>query len=63
MVPLSLIGLIIIAALIGVGATAVLKNLTFRKTTDRYRYVKAKDENGNEITKVVDLEDDEDART
>lgn len=62
MMPLSLIGLIIIAALIGVGATVVLKNLTFRKTTDRYRYVKAKDENGNEITKVIDLEDDEDAR-
>ena len=61
--PLSLIGLVIIATLIGVGAAVILKNLTFRKTTDRYRYVKAKDENGNEITKVIDLEDDEDAQT
>jgi hypothetical protein len=62
MMPLSLIGLVIIATLIGVGAAVILKNLTFRKTTDRYRYVKVKDENGNEITKVIDLEDDEDAR-
>ena len=61
--PLSLIGLVIIATLIGVGAAVILKNLTFKRTTDRYRYVKTKDENGNEITKVIDLEDDEDART
>ncbi len=63
MMPLSLIGLIIIGALIGVGAAVILKNLTIRQTTDRYRYVKTKDENGNEITKVIDLEDDEDAQT
>jgi hypothetical protein len=63
MMPLSLIGLIIIATLIGVGAAVILKNMTFRNTTDRYRYVKTRDENGNEITKVIDLEDDEDART
>lgn len=63
MMPLSIIGLIIIAALIGIGASVILKNLTFKRTTDRYRYVKTKDENGNEITKVIDLEDDEDART
>lgn len=59
--PLSLVGIIIIAALIGVGAFVIMKNLTFKRTTGRYRYVKTKDENGNEITKVVDLEDDEDA--
>lgn len=59
--PLSLVGIIIIAALIGIGAVVVMKNVTLKQTTDRYRYVKTKDENGNEITKVVDLEDDEDA--
>jgi hypothetical protein len=61
MMPLSLVGIIIIAALIGIGAVVVMKNVTLKQTTDRYRYVKTKDENGNEITKVVDLEDDEDA--
>lgn len=63
MMPLSLIGIIIIATLIGIGAAVIAKSVTLRQTTDRYRYVKTKDENGNEITKVVDLEDDEDART
>jgi hypothetical protein len=62
MMPLSLIGLIILALLIGIGATVILKNLSIKQKTDRYRYVTVKDENGNEITKVVDLEDD-DART
>lgn len=63
MLPLSLIGVVIIAALVGIGAAVVINNLTFRKTTDRYRYVKTKDENGNEITKVIDLGDDANGKT
>ena len=62
MMPLSLIGLIILTLLISIGAIVVMKNLSFKQKTNRYRYVTVKDENGNEITKVVDLEDD-DART
>ena len=61
MAILTLIGIIAVAAMIGIGASVIVKNVTFKRTTDRYRYVKSKDENGNEITKVIDLEDDEDA--
>jgi hypothetical protein len=57
MMPLALIGLLIMATCIGWGVWAVLKGVSFKQTTDRYRYVKTKDENGNEITKVIDLED------
>jgi hypothetical protein len=60
MMSLSLIGLIVIGAVIAVGAYAALSKVTIKPTTERYRYVKTKDENGNEITKVIDLEDDED---
>lgn len=60
MMPLSLIGIIILALLVGIGAAVIMKSITFRQTTDRYRYVKTKDENGNEITKIIDLEDNED---
>jgi hypothetical protein len=57
---LSLIGLILLASLVGIGAAVIMTKVTFKQTTDRYRYVKTKDENGNEITKVIDLEDEED---
>jgi hypothetical protein len=60
MMPLSLIGIIILALLVGLGAAVIMKSITFRQTTDRYRYVKTKDENGNEITKIIDLEDNDD---
>ena len=59
MIVLQLVSLLIFAALIGIGVVTLAKNLTIRKTTDRYRYIKTKDEDGNEITKVIDLEDDE----
>lgn len=61
--PLALIGLALMSAMIGYGAWTIFNSMSFKKTTNRYRYVKTKDEYGNEITKVVDLEDDEDART
>lgn len=60
MMPLSLIGIIILALLVGLGAAVIMKSITLRQTTDRYRYVKTKDENGNEITKIIDLEDNDD---
>lgn len=57
MMPLALIGVLIMSGLVGWGVWAIAKTITFRSTTDRYQYVKVKDENGNEITKVIDLED------
>lgn len=61
MIMMTTIGLFIMAFLFGLGAFAIFKSISLKKTTDRYRYVKTKDENGNEITKVIDLEDGPDA--
>jgi F0F1-type ATP synthase assembly protein I len=58
MMPLALIGLLIMAGLVGWGVLAIARSISMKSTTDRYRYVKTKDEDGNEITKVVDLEDE-----
>jgi len=58
MVALALIGVIIMSGLVGWGVWTIVKSVSLKKTTDRYRYVKAKDENGNEITKVIDLNDE-----
>jgi predicted negative regulator of RcsB-dependent stress response len=58
MMPLALVGVLIMAGLVGWGVWTIAKSITFKRTTDRYRYVKTKDEDGNEITKVVDLEDE-----
>jgi predicted negative regulator of RcsB-dependent stress response len=58
MMPLALVGVLIMAGLVGWGVWTILKSVTFKQTTNRYRYVKTKDEDGNEITKVVDLEDE-----
>jgi hypothetical protein len=55
---LTLIGIVVVAGLIGLGVAVLAKNVGFRRTTERYRYVETKDENGNVITKVIDLEDD-----
>jgi hypothetical protein len=59
MMPLALIGLLIISALVAWGVWSVSSKVTLTKTTERYKYVKTKDEDGNEITKVIDLEDKE----
>jgi hypothetical protein len=58
MMPLALIGVLIISGLVAWGVWSVASKVTLTKTTDRYRYVKTKDEDGNEITKVIDLEED-----
>jgi hypothetical protein len=58
MLGLAIIGILFMAIAVGLGVWYVSSSMTFKKTTDRYRYVKAKDENGNEIMKVVDLEDE-----
>jgi hypothetical protein len=57
MMPLALIGVLIISGLVAWGVWSVSSKVTLTKTTDRYRYVKTKDEDGNEITKVIDLND------
>ena len=60
MMPLAMIGLLLMAGLVGYGAYRILGSITFKKTTDRYKTVKAKDENGNDIDRIVDLEKDHD---
>jgi hypothetical protein len=57
MMPLAVVGVLLMAGIVGFGIWKLINSFTLKRTTDRYRYVKTKDENGNEITKVVDLED------
>lgn len=56
MMPLALIGVLIMAGLVGWGLWMLVKSFSLKQTTDRYRYVKTKDQDGNEITKVIDLQ-------
>lgn len=63
MMPLAVIGVLLMAGIVGFGIYKLVNSFTVKSTTDRYRYVKAKDEHGNEITKVVDLEDNENEKT
>jgi hypothetical protein len=57
MMPLAIIGVLIMAAIVAFGIYKMLNSFTLKRTTDRYRYEKTIDADGNEITKVVDLED------
>jgi hypothetical protein len=57
MMPLALIGVLFMSGLLAWGVRAIVKSVTFKQTTDRYRYVETTDEDGNKITKVIDLED------
>lgn len=59
MMPLALTGVLLIAGIVAFGVYKMLNSFTLKQTTSRYRYVKTKDEGGNEITKVIDLEDKE----
>lgn len=60
MMPLAIIGVLIMAAIVGFGIYKLINSFTLKRTTDRYRYEKTLDADGNEITKVVDLEDKND---
>ena len=57
---LGFIGLVFIVGVIGFGAYKLLTGVTFKQTTERYRYEKTIDLDGNIIDKVVDLTDEED---
>lgn len=63
MMPLALIGVLIMSAIVGFGIYKLVNSFTLKQTTDRYRYKKVKDKDGNDITKVVDLEDDKNEKT
>lgn len=63
MMPLAVVGVLLMAGIVGFGIYKLVNSFTVKRTTERYRYVKAKDENGNEITKVVDLEDNDNEKT
>jgi predicted NAD/FAD-binding protein len=58
MIMLAVVGITVLVAIVGYGVYGLSAKFTLKQSTDRYRYVKTKDENGNEITKVVDLEDE-----
>ena len=57
---LGLIGLVAIVGVIGYGAYKLFTSITFKQTTERYRYEETIDLDGNIIDKVVDLTDKED---
>lgn len=59
MMMLAMIGLLIIGGAVGYGVWKLVNGVTFRKTTDRYQYRITKDEHGNEITEVIDVNDKE----
>jgi hypothetical protein len=63
MMPLAIIGVLIMSAIVGFGIWKLLNSFTIRSTTDRYRYVKTLDKNGNEITKVIDLTENDNEKT
>jgi stage III sporulation protein SpoIIIAA len=54
---LAFVGVLVISVIIGWGLYHLIKNITFKKTVDRYQYVTVKDDAGNDILKVIDLED------
>lgn len=59
MVMLSIIGLSVLVGLISWAVWDIVSKLSPGKYKPRYRYQKFKDEDGNEITKVVDTEDND----
>jgi hypothetical protein len=59
MMALSIIGIVVMAAIVGYGAYMVSQNVTLKNTKPRYKYVDTVDEDGNIITKIIDLEDKE----
>lgn len=59
MMPLAIIGVLIIASIVGYGVWRLANSFTLKQTTERYRYEKTIDKDGNEITKVVDLQDED----
>ena len=61
--PLAIIGVLIMSAIVGFGIWKLFNSFTIKSTTDRYRYVKTLDKDGNEITKVVDLKENDNEKT
>jgi hypothetical protein len=60
MIVLAGIGALLLSAVVCYGIWMLINSFTIKRTTNRYRYVKITDEDGNEITKVVDLEEQHD---
>lgn len=57
MMILTYIGLVAIVGCTAVGVYVLAKSISFKPTVERYRYVETYDEEGNQITKVIDLMD------
>lgn len=52
---LQLLGYLLVAGITTYGVYKLFTGVTLKSTTERYKYVKTKDEEGNEIIKVIDL--------
>jgi hypothetical protein len=59
MLGTAVIGGIVMVAIMSYGVYKLYEFFTNENMVPRYRYEKTVDENGNEITKVVDLRDPE----
>jgi len=59
MMILTYIGLVVVVGCTAAGVYALAKSISFNPTVERYRYVETYDEEGNQITKVIDLTDTE----
>ncbi len=59
MMALAVIGILVMAAIVGYGVYMVSQNVTLKDTKPRYKYIDTTDKDGNITTKVVDLEDNE----
>jgi hypothetical protein len=57
MMALAVIGILVMAGIIGYGFYMISENLTLKNTKPRYKYIDTTDKDGNISTKIV--EDDE----
>ena len=59
MMPLAILGVLIVALIVGYGVYMLSQNVTLKDKTPRYTYTETTDEDGNKITIIKDREDKE----
>ena len=59
MMPLAILGVLIVALVVGYGVYMLTQNVTIKDKTPRYTYTETTDEDGNKINIVKDNEDNE----
>ena len=60
MMPLAIIGVLLLAAIVGYGVYMFSRNDTLKNSKPRYKYVDTTDEKGIVTTKIVDLSEVDD---